>query len=66
MTNGKQTQTDSEICTMRIIFPVESDQQALDVKTKIQQALVDIPDVQIDFRLISGRAFIAPPQNDTH
>ena len=41
-----------EICTMRIIFPVVSDAQALDVKSKVSAVLVDIPDAQIHFALM--------------
>jgi len=63
MTNEKPTTTGSEICTIKILFPVGSDEQALDSKKKIQEILSGIDDVQIDFRLMSGRVFTAPPPN---
>lgn len=66
MTNEKQITTGSEICTIKILFPVESDSQALDAKKKIQEILSDMTDVQIDFRLMSGRVFTAPPPDGTH
>lgn len=40
-----------EVCTMTIAFPVVSDDAAIDVKKKIGNLLVDMPDVMIDFRI---------------
>lgn len=51
MTNGKQTITGSEICSIRIMFPVQSDEQAIDYKKKITALLAEIPDAQIQFSL---------------
>lgn len=45
-----------EICTIRIVFPVKSDEHAIVYKKKIQEALSDNPDAQIHFGLIP-----APP-----
>lgn len=40
-----------EICTMRIIFPVETDEKAIEYKKKIDLLLSEIPDVHIQFSL---------------
>ncbi|GAH11557.1 unnamed protein product [marine sediment metagenome] len=42
-----------EICTIRIIFPVESDEDAIECKKKIQNTLSDKPDVLFDFTIKS-------------
>jgi len=52
-----------EICTIRIVFPVESDEQAIDFKKKISTLLKDIPDSGIQFAIMSqtlGRPAHAP------
>lgn len=43
-----------EICSIRIIFPVESDELALVIKSKIKDVLADNPDAQIQFSIMSG------------
>lgn len=52
-------QDKQEICTIRIIFPVKSDDQALAYKKKMSEVISDIPDAQMDFRIMSGRP--SPP-----
>ncbi len=42
-----------QICTVNIMFPVESDDQAIAVKKKIAELLSDMPLVRIDFNLVS-------------
>ncbi|GAI98584.1 unnamed protein product [marine sediment metagenome] len=42
-----------ELCTIRIIFPVESDEKAIEYKKKIADLLAEIPDAQIQFGLSS-------------
>ena len=59
MTNTKQKTTDSEICSIRIVFPVDSDEQAIEYKKKIAEVLSEIPDAQINFSLMSG--MVQPP-----
>ena len=51
MTNEKQNQTASEICSIRIMFPVESDEQAIEYKKKITNLLSEIPDAALHFSL---------------
>ncbi|GAH66594.1 unnamed protein product [marine sediment metagenome] len=41
-----------ELCTIRIMFPVESDEQALNAKKQIAEALKGIEDVQIHFAIM--------------
>ncbi|GAG54129.1 unnamed protein product [marine sediment metagenome] len=54
-------QPKQEICSIRIMFPVTSDEQAIDYKKKISAMLKDIPDATIQFSIISGR----PPMGAT-
>ncbi|MBA7646181.1 hypothetical protein ES703_53943 [subsurface metagenome] len=42
-----------EICTMRIMFPVETDEKAIEYKKKIKELLSEIPDAHIHFTLSS-------------
>lgn len=42
-----------EICTIRIAFPVESDEQALAYKKRLAEVLFDIPESQLHFSLMS-------------
>lgn len=47
------TPVKQEICTIRIMFPVTSDDDAIICKKKIQIALQDKSDVLIDFTIKS-------------
>lgn len=42
-----------ELCTLRIAFPVESDEHAVSVKKQISDILTGIPKVQIHFSIMS-------------
>ncbi len=44
-------QPNQDICTIRIMFPVESDEQAIDCKKKIKAVLADISNVNLQFGL---------------
>ncbi len=44
-----------EICSIRIMFPVASDEQAIEYKKKIAVMLAEIPDAQIQFSIMSAR-----------
>ncbi|GAI70890.1 unnamed protein product [marine sediment metagenome] len=46
-------QDKKELCTIRIMFPVESDEKAIEYKRKIAEVLSEIPDAQIQFSLMS-------------
>ncbi|GAI68957.1 unnamed protein product [marine sediment metagenome] len=41
-----------EICTIRIMFPVESDEKAIEYKKKVAEALKDIEGVQTHFAIM--------------
>lgn len=43
---------DKEICSINIMFPVESDEVAIDCKKKVQEALSNMPDAQVRFMLM--------------
>jgi len=49
----KQTKQPQQICSIRIGFPVDSDEQAISYKQKITAILVDIPQARIEFGLSS-------------
>jgi len=51
MDDNEQKLPPKQVCTMRIIFPVESDEQAIALKKKINEALSDLPEAGIDFAL---------------
>jgi len=42
-----------QICSIRIGFPVDSDEQAISYKQKIAAILTDIPQARIEFGLSS-------------
>lgn len=44
-----------EICTIKIMFPVESDEKAIEYKKKITDILSDVPDATIQFSLMAAR-----------
>ena len=49
-----------EICTIRIMFPIESDEQAIDCKKKIVEVLSDVPNIQTQFMIMSNPASVPP------
>lgn len=54
--------TPPQLCTMRIAFPVESDDQAIAVKKKINEILADVSDASVNFSLVDARAAMTMPQ----
>ena len=44
-------QPKKEVCTIRIMFPVQSDDEALEAKKKIAEVLSDVPDVNFQFSI---------------
>lgn len=54
MTQENPKQTVSEVCSIRIMFPVKSDEEALACKKKIGEIFTDMPDVVIQFAINSG------------
>lgn len=54
-----------ELCTIRIAFPVETDDQAIEYKKKISDVLSDIPQVRIEFNLTTVPVPIKPNARST-
>lgn len=53
MTLPQPEKSETELCTIRIMFPVESDEKALEYKRKISEILSAIPDAQIQFSIMT-------------
>lgn len=47
-----QDKSNQQICSIRIVFPAESDEQAIEYKKKISALLSEIPDAQMQFSLM--------------
>lgn len=45
------TQVKQEVCTIRVIFPVKSDEDAIAIKKKIAEAVSDKPDTVTQFSI---------------
>ena len=43
--------TMNQVCSISIAFPVEDDNEAIQLKKKIEQALKDNPEARVDFRI---------------
>lgn len=43
-----------QICNIRIMFPVTTDEEAIEYKKKISAILAEIPDVQTQFSLMTS------------
>lgn len=56
MMTPPQDTSKKEICTIRIMFPVNSDEEAIECKKKISEVLKDKSDALVEFRLST-----APP-----
>ncbi len=48
-----ETKNVPEICTITIVFPVASDDDAIEYKKKIGDVIKDIPDARVDFRIMT-------------
>ena len=46
-------QDKNQICTLRIMFPVTSDEKAIEAKQKVEAALADVSDVNTQFSIVS-------------
>jgi len=51
MDEHKNTIEPKQICSIEIMFPVESDEQAIVYKKKIREALSDRPEARFKFSL---------------
>jgi len=52
-----------EVCTIRIMFPVESDEQAIDVKKKIKAIFPDDAAVVFQFEIMSPQMLAPRPRS---
>ncbi len=43
-----------EICSIRMMFPVDSDEQAIEYKKKIAAIIASIPEAQVHFTITSA------------
>jgi len=43
-----------QLCTLRIVFPVDTDEDAICYKQKITAVLANIPEAQIQFGLMNA------------
>lgn len=53
METPQTEKSNPEVCQMRIMFPIVSDQHAIDTKAKIKEAIGNIPDVVITFSIMT-------------
>ena len=51
MDENEQKIQPKQICSIRIMFPVKSDEEAIEYKRKISDALSDKPEARIEFSL---------------
>ncbi len=49
------TKPKKQVCIIKIIFPVSSDEEAIEVKKTIAEHLDKIPEAVINFSLMSGQ-----------
>lgn len=57
-----ETTPPKEICTIRILFPVVSDAQALEVKGKISAAMSEIKNAQVHFSILPTPPTMGTPR----
>ena len=51
MSETEQKPPPKQVCSIRIMFPVDTDEQAIEYKKKIGEILADIPNARIEFSL---------------
>ena len=49
---SSQKENPKQVCTINVVFAIESDEGAIAVKKKIAEAIADVPDVRTDFRIM--------------
>jgi len=58
MGNEIQSKPDSEICSIMIMFPIDTIEQAIEIKKKISVLLTEVKNARIDFRTTSSVGLI--------
>lgn len=51
---NREPEKQPQVCIIKVVFPAESDDAALDIKKKIGVIVEDTPGVQINFNLLAG------------
>ena len=46
-----ENQQPKQVCSIRIMFPVDTDDQAIAYKKQISEVLADLPDARVEFTL---------------
>lgn len=59
MDENEKKKQPTQVCSLRIMFPVDTDEQAISYKKKINDVLADIPQARIEFSLMS-RPLLTP------
>jgi len=65
MDDAEHTIEMQEICTIQIAFPVDTDEQAIGYKKKINEILSDIPQARVEFALTPMPKRIKPNASRT-
>ena len=58
---NEQEVTVKQVCTIQIAFPVKDDNEAIQLKHKIEQVLQDTPTARVDFRITTLPTRPGPP-----
>lgn len=48
-----ETKIPNQICTITLVFPVDTDDEAIALKKKIDIAVSETPKVRVDFRIMN-------------
>jgi len=54
-----------ELCSIKIMFPVETDEQAIQYKQAIGSVLATIPNAKVEFTLLSFPSYIGKINNNS-
>lgn len=54
MDETEQKKRPQQVCSIRIMFPVDTDEQAIEYKKKISDVLADISQARIEFSLMTA------------
>jgi len=57
----EKNESPKQLCTLRIVFPVDDDEAAIEVKKKITEILAPMQDAQIIFGLAPARPAMQMP-----
>jgi len=49
---AKPTPPVEQVCSMRIVFPITTDEKAIEIKKLIDNALLNIPNAQMHFSIM--------------